>query len=125
MRRALISVVIRTDTNSPQNGAGPDGVRRRYHAAMLWVLLLLVVAALVELYVIIQVADVIGGWQTIAVLVAESMIGAWLVKRQGLSVLARVSEAVEAGRVPSRELVDGFLILLAGALMLPPGSSPT
>jgi len=88
---------------------------------MLWVLLLLVVAPLVELYVIIQVADVIGGWQTIALLVVEGMIGAWLLKRQGLSVLGRVSEAVEAGRVPGKELVDGFLILLAGTLMLAPG----
>lgn len=88
---------------------------------MLWVVLLLVVAPLVELYVIIQVSHVIGGWETIALLVVESMIGAWLLKRQGLSALARVSQAVEAGRVPGKELVDGFLILLAGALMLAPG----
>ena len=83
--------------------------------------LLLVVAPLVELYVIIQVAQVIGPWQTIALLVVESLIGAWLLKRQGLSVLQRVSVAVEEGRVPSRELVDGLLLLVAGALMLAPG----
>ena len=84
-------------------------------------LLLFVVAPLVELYVIIQVAQVIGGWETIALLVIESAIGAWLLKHQGLTVLARISQAVDAGRIPDRELVDGFLLVVAGALMLAPG----
>jgi UPF0716 protein FxsA len=84
-------------------------------------LVFFVVAPLVELYVIIQVAQVIGGWETIALLVVESVIGAWLLKRQGLSVLTRISQAVEAGRMPERELVDGFLLVVAGALMLAPG----
>lgn len=88
---------------------------------MIFVVLLLVVAPLLELFVILQVAHVIGGWETIALLVIESAIGAWLLKRQGLTVMAKISEAVDGGRVPSRELVDGFLILVAGALMLAPG----
>lgn len=88
---------------------------------MLVAVLLLVVAPLVELYVIIQVAQVIGGWQTIALLVVEGLIGAWLLKRQGLNILNKVSQAVEQGRVPGTELVDGLLIIVAGALMLAPG----
>jgi UPF0716 protein FxsA len=87
----------------------------------LLLLLLLVVAPLVELYVIIQVAHVIGAWETIALLVVESAVGAWLLKRQGLSVLNRVATAVDQGRVPGKELVDGLLIVVAGALMLAPG----
>ena len=101
---------------------GRAAADRRYPEPMGLVLLVLfVVAPLVELYVIIQVAQVIGGWQTIALLVIESAIGAWLLKRQGLSVLARISQAVDAGRVPDRELVDGLLLVVAGALMLAPG----
>ena len=88
---------------------------------MAWLFLLLIVAPLVELYVIIQVAQVIGGWETIALLIVESAIGAWLLKRQGLSTLRRITEAVDAGRVPGKELVDGLLLLVAGALMLAPG----
>lgn len=88
---------------------------------MAWLFLLLIVAPLVELYVIIQVAQVIGGWETIALLIVESAIGAWLLKRQGLATLARITRAVDEGRVPGRELVDGLLILIAGALMLAPG----
>ena len=88
---------------------------------MIWLVLLLVVAPLVELYAIIQVAQVIGGWETIALLIIESAIGGWLLKRQGLATLARISQTADAGRMPARELVDGFLILVAGALMLAPG----
>ncbi|MBK6855879.1 MAG: FxsA family protein [Microthrixaceae bacterium] len=84
-------------------------------------LVLFVVAPLLELWVIIQVAQVIGGWETIALLVVESAIGAWLLKAQGISVLARISQAVDDGRIPDRELLDGFLLLVAGALMLAPG----
>ncbi|MGI8757270.1 MAG: FxsA family protein [Acidimicrobiales bacterium] len=88
---------------------------------MALLVLLLIVAPLVEFYVIIQVADVIGGWQTIALLVVESAIGAWLLKRQGLATLAKIRRATDEQRVPGRELVDGFLILVAAALMLAPG----
>ena len=88
---------------------------------MAWLFVLLIVAPLVELYVIIQVAQVIGGWETIALLIIESAIGAWLLKRQGLATLAKVSQAVNEARVPSKELVDGLLIIIAGSLMLAPG----
>ena len=88
---------------------------------MIWLFLLFIVAPLLELYVIIQVASVIGGWQTIALLVVESAIGAWLLKRQGLATLAKISQAVNEARVPSKELVDGLLILVARALMVAPG----
>jgi UPF0716 protein FxsA len=87
----------------------------------LLLILLLVVAPLAELYVIIQVAHVIGGWETIALLLIESAIGAWLLRRQGLNTLARIGEAVDQRRIPGRELVDGLLIIIAGALMLAPG----
>ncbi|WP_426570959.1 FxsA family protein [Aquihabitans sp. McL0605] len=88
---------------------------------MLWLILLFIVAPLAELYVIIQVASVIGGWETIALLIVESAIGAWLLKRQGLATLGKISTAVSEGRVPSNELLDGLLLLVAGALMLAPG----
>lgn len=82
---------------------------------------LFVVVPILEIYVIIQVADVIGGWQTLGLLLFESALGAWLLKRQGLEVLGRINVALRNHQLPHRELVDGFLILLAGALMLAPG----
>lgn len=88
---------------------------------MVVLLLLLVVAPLVELYVIIQVAHVIGGWDTIALLVFESAVGAYVLKRQGMATLAKITRAVDERRVPGKELVDGLLLIIAGALMLAPG----
>lgn len=84
-------------------------------------LLAFVVVPFVELYVIIQVAHVIGALDTIALLVVVSAVGAWLVKREGLGVLRRVQQQVQGGAVPGNELVDGLLILFAGALLLTPG----
>ena len=83
--------------------------------------LLFLAVPFVELFVILQVGRAIGAVNTIGVLVLISVTGAWLVKREGLGVLRRAHERVSAGAVPGRELVDGVLILFAGALLLTPG----
>ena len=74
-----------------------------------------------ELYVLIQVGHAIGVLNTLGLLLLVSIVGAWLAKREGISVIRRMQAALNAGRVPGTELVDGFLILLAAALMLTPG----
>jgi UPF0716 protein FxsA len=83
--------------------------------------LLFLVVPFIELFVLIQVGQAIGALPTIGLLVVMSVVGAWLVKREGLLVLRRAQAQVRRGEVPGRELVDGVLILLAGALMLTPG----
>jgi UPF0716 protein FxsA len=89
--------------------------------ALLVLFVVFIVAPLVELYVIVQVAQSIGVLETIAALIVISAIGAWLVKAAGLSVLVRIQQQMAAGRVPTNELVDGGILLFAGALMLAPG----
>lgn len=84
-------------------------------------LVLLVVVPLVELFVIIQVGQAIGPGWTVAALVAVSVAGAVLVKREGLRAWSRLREALGAGRLPAEEVTDGALLLLAGALLLAPG----
>ena len=74
-----------------------------------------------EIYVLLQVGHVIGVVNTLGLLILISVVGAWLAKREGLGVLRRLQRSIDSGRVPGTELVDGFLILLAGALMLTPG----
>jgi UPF0716 protein FxsA len=83
--------------------------------------LVFLVVPILELYVIVQVAQGIGVPETILLLIAISVVGAWLAKVAGLGVLARLQATIRAGRVPSAELVDGGLVLLAGALMITPG----
>ena len=84
-------------------------------------LLALLCVPLLELYVIIQVAEGAGTGQTILLLIAVSVVGAWMVRRSGLGVLNQIRGRLQAGELPAAELVDGLLILVAGALMLTPG----
>ena len=89
---------------------------------MAWLLaVVFLVVPLVELAVIIQVGQAIGVAETILLLIAVSVAGGWLVKREGVGVLRRIQASVSAGRVPGRELADGGLIMFAGALLITPG----
>ena len=83
--------------------------------------ILFIAVPFAELYVLIQVGHAIGVLDTLGLLLLVSIVGAWLAKREGISVIRRIQAALNAGRVPGTELVDGFLILLAAALMLTPG----
>jgi UPF0716 protein FxsA len=83
--------------------------------------LLFLVLPIVELYVIIRVGQEIGALYTIALLLVISIVGGWLAKREGLGVWRRINQQVNTGKVPGAELVDAFLILFAGALLLTPG----
>ncbi len=80
-----------------------------------------VVVPLVEIYVIIQVGQVIGAWWTILLLIADSIFGSWLVKREGGKAFQALRMAIDERRLPHRELADGVLILVGGTLMLTPG----
>jgi UPF0716 protein FxsA len=82
---------------------------------------LFVLVPIVELAVIIQVGQALGVVETLLLMVIVSVVGAWLVKREGLGLWRRAQRQLETGVVPGRELVDGMLIMLAGALLLTPG----
>ena len=84
-------------------------------------LLLFILVPLVELYVIIQVGQAIGALPTIAILLADSLLGSMLMRSQGRAVWRRFNEALSAGRPPAREVLDGGLVILGGAFLLTPG----
>ena len=88
---------------------------------LLVLFLIFVVTPIVELVVIVQVAGSTGVMNTIGLLVLVSLVGAWLVRREGLGILRRAQAELAEGRMPGRELVDGLLVLFGGALMLTPG----
>jgi len=71
--------------------------------------------------VIIQVGEVIGAWWTILLLIADSLFGAWMVKREGGRAWRALRTALDERRMPARELADGMLILVGGAFILSPG----
>jgi UPF0716 protein FxsA len=87
-----------------------------------WFLLVaFVVVPIVEIYVLIQVGQVIGAWWTIVLLILDSALGSWLIKREGGRAFRALRTALESGRMPGDELADGALILIGGTLMLSPG----
>jgi UPF0716 protein FxsA len=90
---------------------------------MLWPLLglLFLVTPILEIFVIIQVGQLIGGWQTVVLLLAESALGAWLVKNEGRRTWTELRSTVQRGRLPGRELADAALVLVGGTLLLTPG----
>ena len=89
----------------------------------MFIVLLLVLLGIpvAEIFFIIRVARDLGILETIVLLVAVSLVGAWLVRRSGLGVLRQIQERLSRGEIPGRELVDGLLILVGGLLMLTPG----
>jgi UPF0716 protein FxsA len=87
--------------------------------ALLFILFLVVPIA--ELAVILLIGQQIGPWWTIALLIADSIFGSWLARHEGIGAWRRFRTALESSRVPTREIADGALILLAAALMLTPG----
>jgi UPF0716 protein FxsA len=88
---------------------------------LLPLVLLFIVVPIAELAVIIQVGQAIGVWWTIALLVADSILGSVLMRSQGRSAWRRFNAAVQEGRVPAREVLDGALVIFGGVLLLTPG----
>jgi UPF0716 protein FxsA len=94
---------------------------RRSRWTRLVLVALFIGVPLIEIWVLIQVGQVIGPWWTILLLVADSLLGTWLIRREGGKAWRDLREAIETGRMPARELADGALILVGGTLMLAPG----
>jgi UPF0716 protein FxsA len=86
-----------------------------------FLILLFIVVPIVEIYVIIQVGQAIGPWWTIALLIADSILGSMLMRSQGRAAWRRFNEALAAGRAPAREVLDGVLVIFGGAFLLTPG----
>ena len=84
-------------------------------------LLALIVVPIVELYVIIQVGQGLGVVPTIVLLVVMSLAGGYLLRREGTRTWRALRDALQAGRLPAREVADGALVILGGALLLTPG----
>jgi UPF0716 protein FxsA len=83
--------------------------------------LLFIVVPIAELYVIIQVGELIGLWPTLALLVADAVLGSLLLRHQGRGAWRRFNRAIAERRFPGREVADGLLIAIGATLLLTPG----
>ncbi len=90
-----------------------------------WILPVLLVAMValpfLEIYLIVQVGQLIGVWWTLAILVGEAVLGAWLMRREGTRAWKALNEAFASGKMPTGELADTALILVGGVLLVMPG----
>src|ERR1044072_5558934 len=82
---------------------------------------LFIVVPIAELYVIIQVVQLIGIWPTLPLLLADALLGSMLLRHQGRGAWRRFNEALAALRFPGKEVADGVLIVIGGTLLLTPG----
>ena len=86
---------------------------------VLFLVFLLVPVA--EIYILIQIGKVIGAEWTIVGVVSTALIGAWLVKTQGIATYQRAVQNVKSGETPAVELVEGLFLFFAGVLLIIPG----
>jgi UPF0716 protein FxsA len=82
---------------------------------------LFIVVPIVELYVIIQVGQWIGVLPTLAILLADALLGSFLLRHQGRGAWRRFNAALAERRFPAREVADGLMIAIGGTLLLTPG----
>ncbi|RVU84090.1 FxsA family protein [Leucothrix sargassi] len=83
--------------------------------------LLFFVVPIIEIFLFIQVGEEIGAWWTIFCVIATAVIGAFLLRQQGMSTLARFQKNMASGVVPAKELLEGIALLIGGALLMTPG----
>lgn len=97
----------------------PSSGRRRRRVRL--IPLALVLTFVVEVAVLILVGRLIGiGW-TIVLLLSTSVLGAWLVRREGRRTWRALGEAMRSGEMPSRQMADAVLVWVGGAMLLVPG----
>ena len=87
----------------------------------LLLVLLFIVVPIAELLVIIQVGELIGVWPTLLLLLLDAILGSWLLKHEGRAAWRRFNQALAERRMPGKEVADGFLVVLGGALLIAPG----
>jgi len=84
-------------------------------------LAIFVAVPIIEIAVFIEVGGAIGLWPTLGIVILTAIAGTWLLRLQGLAVLARIRNQLDRGQMPATELFDGACLLVAGVLLLTPG----
>jgi UPF0716 protein FxsA len=76
---------------------------------------------IIELAMLLYVADSIGGWNTFAIVIGTGLLGAWLVRREGWRAWERIQRDLRAGRMPADAMTDGLMVFAGGILLITPG----
>ena len=88
---------------------------------MRFLFLFFIAVPLVEMLLLFEVSDQIGGLSTLGLVVATAVIGVQVLKQQGIGTLTRANARLSSGELPAQEIIEGMLLAAAGALLLTPG----
>ena len=83
--------------------------------------ILFTIIPIAELYLLIKIGGMIGAFNTVFIILFTAVIGAYLAKTHGFIVIRRINQALNEGRIPGQELLDGLFVLLGGFTLLTPG----
>ena len=76
---------------------------------------------IIEIYLLIEIGSMFGALTAVTLVILTGFLGAFLARMQGLQTLYRIQESLREGRMPSGELLDALLIVIAGLVLLTPG----
>ena len=82
---------------------------------------LFAILPILEITILINVGEQIGGWNTVAIVMATAFLGAYLVRQQGLSTLLSAQQKMQTGTIPGQEMAEGLLLVISGVLLVTPG----
>ncbi len=88
---------------------------------MLKLLLAFTIIPIIEIYLLIEIGSIFGALTAITLVILTGFLGAFMARMQGLQTLFRIQESLREGRMPSGELLDALLIVIAGVVLLTPG----
>lgn len=85
------------------------------------IFLFFLIVPFVEIYLLLQIGGIVGVFPTIFMVVFTAVLGAWLLRRQGLATWQRFQNSLNQGAIPAYEMIEGPILLVGGALLLTPG----
>ena len=88
---------------------------------LLKLLIAFTIIPIIEIYLLIEIGSMFGALTAVTLVILTGFLGAFLARMQGLQTLYRIQESLREGRMPSGELLDALLIVIAGLVLLTPG----
>ncbi|MBC3765701.1 FxsA family protein [Neptunicella marina] len=83
--------------------------------------LLFAIMPIIEISLLVNVGEQIGGWNTVAIVILTAILGSYLVRQQGLATLFQAQTKMRSGQLPGQEMAEGLLLVIAGVLLVTPG----